>query len=146
MCSVIEFSRFEFSEPELAGLRINGDEVRVAFMDKTAFLPIHIGGRNKLILWGNKVRSLGIPCTGFCRKESITTGVWNWIGPRFVDIIVNRACANGTWFQVRRGIKGVLVYDESGVEHVYVMTEPATHYYKTMTGANRMPVLIGQVI
>ena len=53
---------------------------------------------------------------------------------------------NGVWFKIQPGIKGVLVKDERGIATVYVVCEPATHYYQTMTRSKRMPVLIGERI
>ena len=47
----------------------------------------------------------------------------------------------GVWYQVKEGIKCVVVQN-----HVYMLTEPATHYYRIMTRSNRMPILIGQTI
>jgi hypothetical protein len=38
------------------------------------------------------------------------------------------------------------VRDEQGRPHVYMLTEPASHYYNVMTKADRMPVLIGERI
>jgi hypothetical protein len=38
-------------------------------------------------------------------------------------------------------MRGILVQD-----HVYMLTEPASHYYEVMTRHDRMPVLIDQVI
>lgn len=63
-----------------------------------------------------------------------------------MEIVANRGFANGTWFQIKQGMHGLLVKDAAGQEIVYMLTEPSTHYYKTMTGADRMPILIGQVI
>jgi hypothetical protein len=36
------------------------------------------------------------------------------------------------WLQVREGVRGVLLHDRDR-PHVYVLLEPATHYYRTMT-------------
>jgi hypothetical protein len=40
----------------------------------------------------------------------------------------------------------VLVHDERGAPAVSMVCEPASHYYKTMTRGDRMPVLIGERI
>jgi hypothetical protein len=53
---------------------------------------------------------------------------------------------NGVWFRIREGIRGVLVRDENEVDVVYMVCEPATHYYEVMTRSKRMPVLIGERI
>jgi hypothetical protein len=40
------------------------------------------------------------------------------------------------------GIRGLLVPDERGLAVAYMVCEPASHYYRVMTGSDRMPVLI----
>jgi hypothetical protein len=47
---------------------------------------------------------------------------------------------------IERGIRGLLVPDERGIGVVYVICEPASHYYRNMAGSARMPVLIGDPI
>jgi len=41
-------------------------------------------------------------------------------------------------------MEGILVYDEQSKPHVYMLTQPASHYYQVMTRHERMPVLIGE--
>ncbi|MBU0981782.1 hypothetical protein KKC94_03760 [Patescibacteria group bacterium] len=145
MCTIIEFNILEFSKDALVGLRISDGQVRVGFTDRLSVLPVRSLSGNCLLEWGNKMDSK-LPRTGFCKKESILMGKWSWLCPEPVEIVANRGFSNGTWFQIREGIKGVKVVGRDGKEHVYLLTEPSTHYFKTMTGAVRMPVLIGQVI
>jgi hypothetical protein len=53
----------------------------------------------------------------------------------------------GIWFAVQGSIRGLLIQDERGCPHVfYMLTEPASHYYKIMTRSERMPVLLGRRI
>jgi hypothetical protein len=52
----------------------------------------------------------------------------------------------GVWFLIPEGIRGVLVRDERGRPHVYMLTQPASHYYQIMTRNPRMPVLLGEQI
>jgi hypothetical protein len=52
----------------------------------------------------------------------------------------------GVWFLIEVGISGILVPDEHGIAVCYMICEPASHYYRIMTGATRMPVLIDQRI
>ena len=50
------------------------------------------------------------------------------------------------WFRVREGVRGVLVRDERGQPVVYVLVEPASHYYQVMTRSGWMPALVGELI
>lgn len=50
------------------------------------------------------------------------------------------------WFQIKEGIKGILVRDEDGQTHVYMLTEKASHYYQVMTRSDPMAGLIGDRI
>jgi hypothetical protein len=43
-------------------------------------------------------------------------------------------------------MRGILVPDERGAAVCYMLCEPASHYYRTMTGSTRMPVLIDERI
>jgi hypothetical protein len=52
----------------------------------------------------------------------------------------------GVWFLIEVGIRGLLVPDVHGKAVVYVISEPASHYYRVMTGERRMPVLVRQRI
>ena len=52
----------------------------------------------------------------------------------------------GVWYLVERGMRNLLVPDERGLAVCYVIYEPASHDYWIMTGAGRMPMLIGQRI
>ena len=47
----------------------------------------------------------------------------------------------GVWYLIETGIRGLLVPDERGWAVCYMVCEPATHYYRVMTGSERMPVL-----
>jgi hypothetical protein len=50
------------------------------------------------------------------------------------------------WYAVRPGLRGVLVAYERGEARVYVVCEPASHYYAVMTRSAWMQVLIGERI
>ena len=66
--------------------------------------------------------------------------------PESVDIPATYGLANGVWFRVRQGMRGLLVRTRAGEPVVYVVCEPSTRYYRVMTRAEWMPVLIGEVI
>jgi hypothetical protein len=57
-----------------------------------------------------------------------------------------RVGAAGGWYLIEQGIRGLRVPDERGLAVVYMVCEPASHYYRIMTGSPRMPVLIDQRI
>jgi hypothetical protein len=63
-----------------------------------------------------------------------------------VDIPATLGLDRGIWFQIKEGVRGILVRDETSRQHVYMLTEPASHYYNVMTRHNRMPVFIGEKI
>ena len=68
------------------------------------------------------------------------------LSPEPVDIPAALGLERGVWFLIPEGIRGVLVRDERGRPHVYMLTQPASHYYQIMTRNNRMPVLLGEQI
>ena len=84
--------------------------------------------------------------TGWCRTESLEAGKWKWLRPQAVVIPADFGLEKGVWFQVIQGMKGVVVYDELERLHVYMLTQPASHYYEIMTKHDRMPQLIEQEI
>jgi hypothetical protein len=53
---------------------------------------------------------------------------------------------NGVWYRVKQGVRGVLVRTRGGEPVVYLVCEPSTRYYRVMTRAEWMPVLIDEVI
>ena len=140
-----------FEEYELSRFqRQRGDceELWFDFAERvpTVRLPVVRDGELVILEWGNRGGKGKLPKTGWCRQESLTAGKWRWLDPSPVEIPANFGLEKGIWFQITEGIRGVLVLDESGHEHVYMLTEPASHYYQVMTRHERMPVLIGQMI
>ncbi len=88
-----------------------------------------------------------LPRTGWTWLETIHGGGWRNLPAVPVDIPVNYALERrGVWFLVERGVRGLLVPDEYGMAVCYVICEPASHYYRVMTGSERMPVFIEQRI
>ena len=63
-----------------------------------------------------------------------------------VEVPAAYAYANGVWYAVRRGVRGLVVRTRAGEPVVYLVCEPASHYYRVMTGSERMPVFIEQRI
>ena len=95
--------------------------------------------------WGNRPGVGKLPKTGWCQQESLDS--WRsggWLQPELVEIPANFGLEKGIWFQVVEGMRGVVVRDESAAPHVYMLTQPASHYYEVMTRHDRMPVFIGE--
>lgn len=78
---------------------------------------------------------------------TIREGGWKNLPAMPVEIPAAYALERrGVWYLVERGVRGLLVPDERGAAVAYVVCEPASHYYRIMTGSDRMPVLIEQRI
>lgn len=123
------------------------EEVQFQFRDRIPLIPFWKDGEMKIALWGNRGdKALKLPLTGWCRKESLEGGKWGYLHPEEVDIPCNYGLEKGVWFQITEGMKGVLVYDKEKRPHVYMMTQPASHYYEVMTRHDRMPIFIGKGI
>jgi hypothetical protein len=140
-----------FEEYELSRLlhqRGDSEELWFDFAERvpTVLLPVVRDGELVIREWGNRGGKGKLPKTGWCQQESLTAGKWRWLNPQQIEIPANFGLEKGIWFQITEGIRGIMVGDESGHEHVYMLTEPASHYYQVMTRHNRMPVLIGQMI
>jgi hypothetical protein len=85
------------------------------------------------------------PRTCWTWLETVRSGGWGRVEAEEVEIPATSVYDGGVWVNVRRGVRGLLVPDERRLAVVYVC-EPATNYYRNMTGCRRMPVLIGERI
>ena len=63
-----------------------------------------------------------------------------------IDIFASLGLDNGVWYAIRQGMRGLVVADESGQERIYVVCEPASHYYGVMTLGWHWLVLTGERI
>ena len=77
---------------------------------------------------------------------TVEEGGWSGLEPIEVEIPAAMGLDRGVWYQIREGVKGLVVSDEKGEPVVYVLVEPASHYYQVMTRSAWMPVLIGECI
>jgi uncharacterized integral membrane protein len=99
------------------------------------------------VRWGNvRGQSRFLPRTGWTWLSTVEAGYWRHLEPIPVDIPATPGLDRGVWFRIRQGIRGLLVPDERGLAVVYMICEPASHYYHVMTRSNRMPVLIEERI
>lgn len=121
-------------------------EIRFLFRDSRPLLPAWHGRQLDVYTWGNSDRHSKLPRTGWVRLEDLEAGSWQGLRPDPVEIPASFGLDKGIWFQVREGIRGILIHDENARPHVYMLTEPASHYYQVMTRHDRMPVLVGDRI
>jgi len=123
------------------------EELHFMYTDRVVELPVMHAGQLVIYEWGNRGNKQSrLPRTGWCRHESLEAGKWRWLAPEPVDIPADFGLEKGVWFQINEGLRGILVRDETEQPHVYMLTQPASHYYQTMTKHERMPMLIGQDI
>jgi hypothetical protein len=131
-------------------LHMRGDrpEYRFLYRDRAPRLPVWRDGRLFFARWGNgRGQSRHLPRTGWTWHATIREGGWRGTDAIPVDIPASFGLERrGVWYLIEQGIRGLLVPDERGWAVVYVICEPASHYYHVMTGSLRMPVLIDQRI
>jgi hypothetical protein len=132
-------------EPELtrrAFRRGEQDEYRFLYADEAARLPIIRGGQLTVVQWGNgRGQSRYLPRVGSTGVDDVQQGFWREARPVPVLVPATFGLDRGRWFRIRVGIKGLLVADERGDMVAYLLHGPSSHYYKVMTGSDRMPVL-----
>ena len=122
-------------------------EIRFLYRDPRPMLPAWLDNQLDVYIWGNRDdKQSRLPRTGWCRSESLAAGRWRHLRPRRVVIPASFGLAKGVWFHITEGMQGILVDDERGRGHVYMLTQPATRYYEVMTNDSRMPVLVGKGI
>jgi hypothetical protein len=123
-------------------------EYRFLFRDRRPRLPVWRDAQLQIVRWGNgRGQSRSLPRTGWTWLATIRDGGWSGSEALQVDIPASFGLeTRGVWFLIETGIKGLLVPDERGCAVCFMICEPASHYYKIMTGSDRMPVLINQTI
>jgi hypothetical protein len=129
-------------------LRAGLPEYRFLYRERRPRLPVIRDGRLFFARWGNgRGQSLRLPRTGWTWRESIREGWWRGTGA--VPVVIPSTfvlAGRGVWYSSEVGLRGLLVPDERGMAVAYVICEPSSHYYRVMTGDDRMPLLIGQRI
>jgi hypothetical protein len=122
-------------------------EVRFLLADRERVLPVWLDGQLRIARWGNRRgQSPGLPCTAWARLATLEAGGWAQMAPAEVVIPAALGLDRGVWFQIREGVRGLAVSDEHGQPVVYVLCEPASHYYAVMTRSDWMPLLVGEQI
>jgi hypothetical protein len=153
MCVAIALPTSEVSLAVAEGLadrvHLRGGEHELRFYWRAvpALLPVWWEGRLRVVRWGNRDRAeRKLPPTGWTWKETVESGRWSALESELVDIPAAYGYMGGVWFRVKQGMKGLLVRDRGDNPIVYMICEPATRYYRVMTRAEWMPVLIDEVI
>jgi hypothetical protein len=122
-------------------------EVQFHLAAAVPMLPIWHEGQLRIVRWGcRRGESRVLPVGGWTRQTTVESGYWSESGAKLVDVPAALGLDGGVWFAIRQGVRGVLVRDEQGVERVYLICEPASHYYNVMTRSTWMPVLINERI
>ncbi len=120
------------------------DEVHFLWRARTPLLPAWHQGEFHLFQWGNKDRRNKLPLSECIAVESLEEGAWNHC--QKVEILANYGFDNHVWYHIVGGFQGILIHDTNGNAHLYLLTQPASHYYEVMTRSKRMPIFIGQGI
>lgn len=121
-------------------------ELQFLYRDRPSLLPVVWNGKLQIITWGSQDKRSQLPRAGECRIEHLEAGRLAWLQPEPVDIPACFGWERGVWYQITEGLRGLVIRDEQGRPHAYLLSQPATHYYHIMTRHDRMPVLIGQTI
>lgn len=122
-------------------------EYHFFFHQHPYLLPVWDSGRLLFAVWGTRRgESKKLPVTGSTWLETVQSGLWQEHETTEVIIPARMGFDHGVWFLINEGIRGIMVEDEKRMPHVYMICEPASHYYNVMTRSNRMPVLVNQRI
>ena len=122
-------------------------EVQLLLCDRDRILPVWLDGQLQMVRWGNRRgQSRSLPFTAWTRMETVESGGWGDQESVLVLIKASMGLDEGIWYRIRQGVRGLLVRDESGTPVVYVLVEPASHYYQVMTRSSWMPILVGERI
>jgi hypothetical protein len=122
-------------------------ELQFHFAVAVSVLPVRHEGQLRVVRWGcRRGESRVLPLGGWTRLTTLESGYWSQSGAEAVEVPAALGLDGGVWYSIRQGVRGVLVADEGGAERVYLVCEPASHYYGVMTRSVWMPVLIGERI
>jgi hypothetical protein len=119
-------------------------EVWFLLRDRKPILPVWWEGQLRVIPWG---KSGPNPSRLWqCPRADLKAGKWSAWEPQAVQIPADFGRDSGVWFDVREGLEGVVIQGKAGPE-VYVLTQPASHYYEVMCShSDCMPCLVGQSV
>ena len=127
--------------------RLGQAEVQFHWWHTPALLPVRWRGEFRLLPWGCKDRRSRLPQGGWISVAQVETGSLAAARPEEVIIPANLGHHRGVWFLVEEGFRGVVLPTGPRGPVVYLLTEPATNYWRNMTvQSDTMPVLVNQVI
>jgi hypothetical protein len=133
--------------PERLYTRAGKQELQFHWWKTPTVLPVRWDGSLQLLQWGCKSRRSPLPYGGWIDREQLEAGLIAPARPEEVVISANLGFHKGTWFLVDEGICGVVLPDVPGGPVVYMLTAPASNYYRNMTGQSAtMPVFVNQII
>jgi hypothetical protein len=151
MCTGIAIVLSEFPSDLLIGLgsrlyvREGRQEIQFHWWQEPLLLPVRWAGSLRLCRWGNRNRRSRLPFGGWLSREQIEAGIV--AGTEQGIIPANLGYDKGTWFLISEGIQAVVLPDIPDGPVVYILTEPASNYYKNMAEqSSMMPVFVNQVI
>lgn len=122
-------------------------EVRFDWWREPCLLPVRWDGSLRLVSWGSKVRRSRLPQGYAVSRAQVESGLFANAGPEEVTIPASFGYHRGTWFLIEEGVRGVLLAAVPGGPVVYLLVEPASNYYRNMTGQSPlMPVFLHQTI
>ena len=131
----------------LAHERGGEKELQFQFAAAIRILPVWHEGQLRVVRWGcRRGESRVLPPGGWTRLARVESGYWSQCGAEAVEVPAALGLDGGVWFAIRQAVRGVLVRDEGARERVYLVCEPASHYYRVMTRSDWMPVLLGERI
>lgn len=136
-------ARYQLNRRRISRADGTEPEFRFLFRSQRPVLPVWRDSQLMICTWGARL-PVKLPRGAWAELEWLDQ--WSHLQPERVDIPANFGLDRGIWYQIKEGIQGVLVHDETRQAHVYLLTEPASHYYQVMTRNTRMPVLIGEKI
>jgi len=113
------------------------EELHFLADERRAVLPVWHSGQLVVYPWGAHHGPL--PREPWCMEEDLK--LWQALRPEKVRIVASFCVTKGVWYPVVEGIEGILARG-----NVYMLAKPSTHYFRTMTRSQRMPVLISQQI
>jgi hypothetical protein len=120
------------------------------FLDRDAHprRPVLRGCQFQIVRWGNKRGlSRALLLAGWTRQSTHEEGCGAGTESALVVIPASYGLERrAVWFLIEVGIRGLLMPDERGMAVCYKICEPASRYYRIMTGSARIPVLIDQRI